>query len=253
MLERSFLFPARLGRIWSRRVGISMPCSRRLIWKAELLALSDSNGYYLIRTGLNEEGWVWGRNVEVSLDEVFLLGISTYDLSEWRHWLDEDGDCQGARQEVLVRDADGPLTFRDRFERRECIVELGLWIDPFGGSSWTSPSDLDIDHMVPLRNAHFPGGWRWSRERKRAFANDLSDPEHLLAVRNGLNRLKADRSPEEWLPPATAAHCWYVRTWSRSRRGGSSAVRRRRGRDCERRPRESDRPRLALAVRSRRA
>ena len=35
----------------------------------------------------------------------------------------------------------------------------------------------------------------WSRERKRAYANDLDDPDKLIAVDRGLNRQKGAKDP----------------------------------------------------------
>ena len=44
--------------------------------------------------------------------------------------------------------------------------------------------------MVPLKEAHESGTANWSRERKRAYANDLDDPDTLIAVDRRLNRQK---------------------------------------------------------------
>ena len=53
----------------------------------------------------------------------------------------------------------------------------------------------------------------WSRERKRAYANDLDDPDTLIAVGRGLNRQKGAKDPAEWLPPNQVCQAEYTRAW----------------------------------------
>ena len=76
--------------------------------------------------------------------------------------------------------------------------------DPYSGRTITDATKLDIDHMVPLKEAHQSGAGNWSRERKRAYANDLDDPDTLIAVDRRLNRQKGAKDPAEWLPPNQA-------------------------------------------------
>ena len=71
----------------------------------------------------------------------------------------------------------------------------GSWNDPYSGRTITDASKLDIDHMVPLKEAHESGAANWPRERERAYANDLDDPDTLIAVDRRLNRQKGAKDP----------------------------------------------------------
>ena len=133
----------------------------------------------------------------------------TYDRAEWRHWIDDDGDCQDTRQEVLFAEA---VTITATTSG-QCRVSAGTWIGLFTGQSVTDPSRLDVDHMVPLKNAHESGGWEWTASRKQAYANDLAAPESLIAVTASANRSKGARGPEEWKPPDSGYWCIYATDW----------------------------------------
>ncbi len=138
-------------------------------------------------------------------------GIPEYDRSDWKHWTDEDGDCQDARQEVLIAESLVRVTYEDD---RECRVEAGKWWVPYLGHHLGNPSAIDVDHHVPLRNAHVSGAWAWSPERKEEYANYLEDPEHLIAISARHNRSKGARGPEEWAPPDNDLWCQYALDWA---------------------------------------
>ncbi len=137
-------------------------------------------------------------------------GIPTYDRDDWRHWTDEDGDCQNARHEVLIEESRVDVTYR---AKRECQVVTGEWFGAFTGTTVTEAGELDIDHLVPLKNAHQSGGWAWSPERKEQYANSLADPAHLIAVTSSANRSKGARGPDEWRPPDESFWCDYAVAW----------------------------------------
>lgn len=137
-------------------------------------------------------------------------GPPEYRRADWDHWVDEDGDCQDARQEVLIAESRVAVTFTTS---AMCRVAAGSWFDAYSGVILTNPADIDVDHFVPLENAHASGGWAWSAERRRAYANDLSHPEHLIAVRDRVNQSKGSKSPERWAPPRVEYRCDYAISW----------------------------------------
>ena len=137
--------------------------------------------------------------------------IPEYDRSQWKHWSDEDDDCQDARQEVLV----GESLDEVAFEMDEgCRVATGRWYGAFTGTYLDAPGDLDIDHLVPLKNAHDSGGWAWDSTRKELYANYLGAPDHLIAVAKGANRSKGAKGPEDWRPPDEGYWCQYATDWT---------------------------------------
>ena len=136
--------------------------------------------------------------------------VPDYDRADWSHWRDADRDCQDARQEALIAESLSVVVYESA---DECRVESGEWLGAYTGERFSDPGDLDIDHMVPLANAHRSGGWEWSKERKREYANDLSYPNHLIAVQASANRQKSSKGPEEWKPPRHEYWCQYAVDW----------------------------------------
>ena len=132
-----------------------------------------------------------------------------YDRDLYGGWIDADGDCQNTRQEVLIEESLIPV----ELDSRGCRVVSGQWLGAYTGQTFTDPSDLDIDHFIPLAEAHRSGASHWSSQRKRAFANDLSHPQTLRVVSRSVNSDKQDSDPADWLPPNVDFHCEYVRSW----------------------------------------
>jgi hypothetical protein len=132
-----------------------------------------------------------------------------YQRDHWPHWLDEDKDCQNTRAEVLIARSQVPVTYT---RNNRCTVATGLWVGALTGQSFTQASDVDIDHLVPLKWAHGHGGEVWSRKKKAQFAND---PDNLLIADDALNAQKGAKGPDEWLPPVETLRCDYVYRFDR--------------------------------------
>ena len=79
--------------------------------------------------------------------------------------------------EVLIEESLTPVTFKTD---KGCRVVSGNWLGAYSGDVFTDASLLDIDHLVPLKEAHESGGFDWDADRRRDYANDLSDPTPLL-------------------------------------------------------------------------
>lgn len=134
----------------------------------------------------------------------------TYNRDDYLpDWADADGDCISTRHEVLIIESLSPVTMSSN----GCSVLSGTWFDPLTGLTFTDPSDVDIDHHVPLAEAHDSGASLWPISQKQAFANDMLMSEVLIAVDDATNSSKGARDPSEWLPPNSDYHCDYVRNW----------------------------------------
>ena len=146
------------------------------------------------------------------------------DYNRSRHfsgWKDADGDGQDTRQEVLAAESLVPVTWSGDGEK----VVAGLWYDPFTRKTFTAPiivkpsghkyAIVQIDHIVPLKEAYESGAKNWTKAKRVLYANDLENPGHLLAVHGPTNGSKGFKDPGEWLPPNKKFHCAYVRMWTR--------------------------------------
>ncbi|MFC7331301.1 HNH endonuclease family protein [Marinactinospora rubrisoli] len=130
---------------------------------------------------------------------------SPYDRDLFPHWSAVEGNCN-AREYVLRRDGDNVSVGND------CYPTSGSWTSPYDGVRTSTPSQVQIDHMVPLAEAWRSGADTWSTSQREAFANDIDTPQ-LWAVSGSSNQSKSDQDPAEWLPPSTSIHCTYVRSW----------------------------------------
>jgi len=89
----------------------------------------------------------------------------------------------------------------------------GYWLSAYDGVSRTDPAELEVDHVVALKEAHDSGAGAWQSNRLVAFGNDLDDPRSLRAVTAAVNGAKGDADPSNWLPPDEAQLCTYLGDW----------------------------------------
>ena len=132
-----------------------------------------------------------------------------YSRSLFKHWIDANGNGCDTREEVLIAESQS----KPQIDAYGCKVIEGDWLSPYDNVMHTNPSELDIDHMVPLKEAWDSGAWNWTAAQRQTFANDLSDPRALIAVTAGQNRSKSDNDPTNWIPPQKSYICTYLSEW----------------------------------------
>jgi len=125
-----------------------------------------------------------------------------YSRSNWGGWR---GGCHDTRNLVLERDSKAPVEFKTD---KRCKVASGVWTGTYSNADMYFPADIQIDHVVPLKNAYDSGAANWTRSKKREYFNDL---QGLVASRGRENMQKGARGPSEWLPAFN--RCWYVGQW----------------------------------------
>ncbi|MEV4096990.1 HNH endonuclease family protein [Streptosporangium saharense] len=134
--------------------------------------------------------------------------MAGYSRSKFPHWQSQSRKGAGCdtREVVLKRDGQGVQ------QDGGCKAVSGTWRSAYDGTRFTAASQLDIDHVVPLANAWRSGADTWSTQKRRALANDLTQPQ-LIAVSAASNRSKGDQSPDQWKPPLRTYWCTYARAW----------------------------------------
>ncbi len=138
--------------------------------------------------------------------------MAGYSREKFPHWSDADefgwkglpdSSCD-VRDAALIRDG------KDVRVAEECDVISGTWRDPYAGGTYSDPSEIDIDHVVPLANAWRSGASSWDEGLRERYAND---PSVVLSAEAGENRSKGDKGPEAWKPPLRNAWCDYATRW----------------------------------------
>ena len=138
-----------------------------------------------------------------------------YDRSnDYPTWQDWDGDCQNNRHEVLESehiddDSNHPLVFSSD----GCFVNSGKWFDPYDNLYYFSSSEVQIDHVVALFEAHKSGAWSFPASRKLKFANNIFFDDLLIAVGGPSNASKGSSDPSDWMPDNSSYYCEYLDKW----------------------------------------
>ncbi len=138
-----------------------------------------------------------------------------YDRSRHFGGCAKDENGIDVRQHVLATESYVPVTWDDTGTK----VIAGLWFDPFTGRTFRAPflesgyAIVQIDHVVPLKEAWESGAKNWPQEKREAYANDLTNPGHLIAVHSPTNGSKGHRDPAEWIVPNDNFQCAYAYTW----------------------------------------
>ena len=153
-------------------------------------------------------------SAEIILDSLAVKGRAPktgYSRAQFgQTWADVNRNGCDTRNDILQRDL-ADVVFREG--TRNCVVESGILIDPYSGSTIyfvkgvKSSMEVQIDHVVALSNAWQTGAFKLTLAKRTEFAND---PDNLLAVQGRLNSQKGDGDAATWLPPLKKYRCTYV-------------------------------------------
>lgn len=135
-----------------------------------------------------------------------------YDrLYHFGTWLRDPADrsCLTTREKVLVRDSARTVDLGPT----GCKVKSGEWDDPYAGDVHYKPSEIQIDHAVPLKNAYISGASKWDEKTRCVYTNFLANSFHLISVEGSENQSKGDKDPSQWMPSDQKYHCQYLKNW----------------------------------------
>jgi hypothetical protein len=191
------------------------------------------SGYFSIQDKAKSK--VWLQDPQTALIKGFesvISAASRLSLMKWRRfeealpepseaynrryhfgsWVNDpfDQTCYNTRAKILMKTSEVPVTFK---EHNRCMVDKGRWQDPYTGLVRHEARDIQIDHVVPLKNAFDSGAWTWNAEQRCLFANFMANDYHLMPVDGYENMSKGDSAPDQYLPPQRRYVCDYLRSW----------------------------------------
>jgi hypothetical protein len=100
------------------------------------------------------------------------------------------------------------VTQGNNVKHTNCDIISGIWINPYTNETITDSSKIDIDHIIPLKNAWSSGAYLWKQDKRVKYANA---PNILIISDIKSNRTKGDKSPDKWLPSENK--CGYMIKW----------------------------------------
>jgi hypothetical protein len=130
-----------------------------------------------------------------------------YVRTKFKHWVGAGNGCDSRKAVILAEAIIKPVV------EKGCVIKGGEWLSVYDLVKVTEAGKLDVDHMVPLAEAWDSGASAWDAAKREMYANDQTDPRHLIAVTGASNRSKSDRDPAEWLPTNKAYLCEYLTNW----------------------------------------
>ncbi|MDE8668392.1 HNH endonuclease family protein [Pseudarthrobacter sp. H3Y2-7] len=125
-------------------------------------------------------------------------------------WADTDRNGCDTRNDILARDLANE-TFKPG--TNNCVVSTGTLVDKYTGTTINfvrgqdTSSDVQIDHVVALRDAWQKGAQQLNADQRKELANDALN---LMAADGPTNSAKGDKDAATWLPPNKAFRCEYV-------------------------------------------
>ena len=131
-----------------------------------------------------------------------------YDRDLFDYPITIENGCN-TRDTVLIRDSITPAQV-DPFG---CGIVAGDWYSTYDDITWSDPGELQVDHVVALKEAWDSGAWNWTADQRRDFANNVDDPRQLRAVTGSVNQSKSADDPSNWIPPHEPFVCEYLADW----------------------------------------
>lgn len=149
-------------------------------------------------------------------DAIKVLKVATevrtgYVRTKFKHWITISRSGQvgcDSRKSVIIDEALVKPTIE-----KGCVLTGGKWLSIYDNVEVTDAGKLDVDHMVPLAEAWDSGASAWTDLKRQQYANDMTDPRHLIAVTGSSNRSKSDQDPADWVPTNKTYLCEYIANW----------------------------------------